>query len=308
MPSRRKFLKLSLSGTALALGGWGAFSSKIDTVALELTRLDLEIADLAPEFKGYRIAFISDIHLGPFVSNELVIAAVELINSNCADMFLLGGDFINLPLAFDRRFFWFVRNRDFSNPKDPKLIHRIYDRLGEILGQAKCPDGIYGVYGNHDRWFAPRTCASSLKRHNIRLLVNEAARIERGGCKLKIIGVDDYWSGFPSLSWESPRKALNETRILLAHNPDYISKVLEKTGFEFDLGLAGHTHGGQIRIPPLGSLLHNIADPRLNSGLFQHKRAKIYTTRGIGVVELPLRINCPPEVCLFVLHPQNGNE
>ncbi|NLF25579.1 MAG: metallophosphoesterase [Deltaproteobacteria bacterium] len=300
MVARRDFLKMGALALAIS-GGACASLSKVDTSTLETTKLELPIKGLPLEFDRYRIGFISDIHLGPFVANSLLEATVDLVNQHHADLLLLGGDFINLPMILENLNFWYVRNNDFSDPTDRTLIYRIYDTLGRILSQAQCPDGIYSVYGNHDRWFAPRTCAERFKHHRIGLLVNHTVNIKRNRKELQIIGVDDYWSGNPSLPQNMAPKTSRQTRILLAHNPDYISKVLTGTNFEFDLGLAGHTHGGQICMPFIGSLLHNVQDRRFSAGLFQHEKAAVYTTRGIGVVEIPLRLNCPPEVCLFTL-------
>ena len=294
-------MKMGALGFLTAGGTAGAYFSKVDTSLLELTQLEIKIRALPSEFEGYRIGFLSDIHLGPFVSNELVRESVNQFNHKKIDLLLLGGDHINLPMVSEKRCFWFVRNPDFADAGDKRLIHRIYDTLGGMLSETKTTDGICSVYGNHDRWFAPRTCAELFKRHHIALLVNNALIVRRSFSELRIVGVDDYWGGFPSLAKETPHKAPGQVRILLAHNPDYIAKVLDRTDFEFDLGLAGHTHGGQIRLPLLSPLLFNISDHRFNAGLFRHKRAPVYTTRGIGTVEFPVRVNCPPEACIFTL-------
>lgn len=140
-----------------------------------------------------------------------------------------------------------------------------------------------------------------MSKAGIQVLLNTVFPVERQGKRLLVLGSDDYWTGIPSTSAMPDKKEPGQVRIVLSHNPDYLSHLLEKTRFEFDLGLSGHTHGGQIKLPLIGALHYNIKDQRFAEGLFSHPRAVTYTSRGIGVVGLPIRINCPPEVNVFTL-------
>ena len=86
------------------------------------------------------------------------------------------------------------------------------------------------------------------------------------------------------------------------HNPDFTSLIHTRGVSSFDLALSGHTHGGQVCIPALGAISYNINDLRLGEGLFTFPDgSQSYTSRGIGVVEFPYRINCPPEVTVLQL-------
>jgi uncharacterized protein len=300
MISRREFLKLGTVSLATAGATVAISTSSITTDRVEATRLTLPLKHLPPNFNGYRIGFMSDIHLGPFVSDDLVRRAAALLNQDGVDMLLVGGDHLNIPELLDRPYFWYVRNKAFPEPKERFLARKIYSDLAGLLSEVRAKDGIHAVYGNHDRWMAPISCAEAFGAANINLLVNRSVSISRGAQTLQIVGIDDYWTGTPRIP--GPRQRPNgEARILLAHNPDFISETLARTSYEFDLGLAGHTHGGQICLPGIGVLLHNVHDRNLAAGLYQHPKAAVYTTRGIGVVELPLRVNCPPEVCIFTL-------
>jgi predicted MPP superfamily phosphohydrolase len=90
-------------------------------------------------------------------------------------------------------------------------------------------------------------------------------------------------------------------KICLAHNPDYFVELQKKSPVKFDLSLAGHTHGGQIKLPIWGSLIYNVENRQFAEGLVETNQSSYYTSRGIGVVEIPHRINCPAEVCIFTL-------
>ena len=88
----------------------------------------------------------------------------------------------------------------------------------------------------------------------------------------------------------------------MSHNPDYISRLLEiQPEYHFDLALCGHTHGGQIRLPGMGAVMSQIQDPRFVAGLVNINGKQVYTSRGLGVVGLPFRYDCPPEVTVFTL-------
>ncbi len=93
----------------------------------------------------------------------------------------------------------------------------------------------------------------------------------------------------------------NSFSILLTHNPDFSSFVLHDKNIKFNLSLSGHTHGGQIKLPIVGALGYNISDLRYKEGLVDYQETKLYTSRGLGYVELPIRINCPPEVTIITL-------
>ena len=131
------------------------------------------------------------------------------------------------------------------------------------------------------------------------MLINRSVTFKRNLETFRIIGTDDYWTGIPRFAAAPKRES--ENRVLISHNPDYVSFLLENTACEFDLALSGHTHGGQIKLPIIGALGYNVTDARFGEGLVHHKRGEVFTTRGLGVVEIPVRINCPPEVSILTL-------
>jgi predicted MPP superfamily phosphohydrolase len=138
-----------------------------------------------------------------------------------------------------------------------------------------------------------------LKREGITLLHNHGVPISAGGGTLYLAGVDDVWAGRPD-----PKRALEgngrgHPTLLLAHEPDYADKVSADPRIK--LQLSGHTHGGQVRIPMIGALRLPSWGRKYQEGLYRVKDMHVYTTRGIGLVGVPFRVNCPPEITLLTL-------
>jgi len=306
--SRRDFLRLaSLSALGLSATGATLASSKVTTSDVELSELSIPIPNLPPAFAGYRLGFISDIHANSCVNTQLVETALSLLATTQCNALLIGGDFIWLAdrivsqTLLSLRHGRGCRQQGQSYEKDHELAEILYLTLGKLLNRTRYPDGMFAVYGNHDYWVAPHVLRNTLLKCGINVLVNQAVSIRRGSATLSILGTDDFWNGTPAVTAWKLKKKPNEVRVLLTHNPDYFSRLLEAESPDFDLGLAGHTHGGQIKLPLIGALHYNVQDRRFAEGLFKHERAWIYTSRGIGVVGLPVRINCPAEVAALTL-------
>lgn len=311
--SRREFLKLAgLGGITLGATSATIAASEITTEKVELSEVDIRIGDLPANFVGYRIGFISDMHVGRCLPADFVESAVSILHFAHPDLILIGGDFIWVAdrtisqVALASRYGPMCFRQGHSYQADLELAKQVYALIGDLFQKAQVKsrnkDGVYAVYGNHDHWVAPNAVEASLANYNIQVLVNEAVRISRGEQYLTLLGTDDLWTGIPSTRAVKDKKEANEVRVVLSHNPDYLSQLLRRGVFQFDLGLAGHTHGGQVKLPWLGALHYNVRDRRLAEGLFQHPQgASVYTSRGIGVVGFPVRINCPPEVNIFTL-------
>lgn len=293
--SRRGFLLAGAGAAAL-----GAACSAENTLAIETTEQEVFVRNLHKDLDGYRIGFLSDIHLGAFIPNELVEDAVARLNQAKVDMVLLGGDFVWIPERSVIEKLGFVRNPAFLADPGEKTADTIFYMLSRILAGLKAPDGVFAVYGNHDRWTSPRSCLSRFSEFGIRLMINESHSVWRGGGRIRLDATDDFWTAVPRLlmPWG---KSAEECRVLLTHNPDFASFALEHPKYEFDIALCGHTHGGQVSFPVIGALHYNIDDLRLSSGLYIADKAQVFTSRGVGVVEFPVRVNCPPEAAVITL-------
>lgn len=301
--TRRKFLTLGGLGFASIALTSGSRHTNFTTDEQQLVQQKINIPDLPKVFQDYRIGFITDTHVGVSVPIDWLEQAITTLKQNKIDLLLLGGDYVWLPESLLNRMIPIVRNPNFNKLDHHQMIKTAYQLISKTLTNISIKDGIYGVLGNHDNWYSPVLCRQLLQTRNIQLLVNKKIDIARGRDKLELVGFDDYWTGRPLFPAIPFKKISNQPRIVLSHNPDLLSFLHDDTEFEFDLGLSGHTHGGQIRLPgKLGAIHYGIRDTRLADGFFCDKQTSFYTNRGLGVSGIPIRINCPAEITILTLH------
>jgi predicted MPP superfamily phosphohydrolase len=172
------------------------------------------------------------------------------------------------------------------------------------------------VLGNHDIWTDPDTVATSLTEAGIVVLRNERRALEVGGTRLWLLGIEDTgYTGFLGsplgdfrAMWQKATAALTsllkgvpdaEPRLLLVHNPDFTEMLPEG---RIDLGLCGHTHGGQVCLPFIGApVLPSCFGQKYTSGLVRGPGTLVYVNRGIGLISPPVRLNCRPEITILRL-------
>ena len=241
-----------------------------------LRRLSFAYPALPPEFDGFRILHLSDLHLdgNPGLAN--IVA--ELVAVEQVDLCVLTGDY---------RF------------ETHGHCENIYGPTQEVVQAVRANHGVVAVLGNHDygEQIVP------LESMGIRVLMNEGFRISRGSAGLWVAGVDDpHVYGCDDLDAALAGSSPDEFRLLLAHTPELFASA-DHAGL--DLYLCGHTHGGQICLPFLPRpLLLNARCPRsYASGVWQHGRMHGYTTNGVGTSLLDVRYCCPPEIGVLELVP-----
>lgn len=257
-----------IGGTLAAILLYGFL---IERLWLRVKRFEVELRRLPDQMDGLRIAFLSDFHVGEAISQGAARRAVRQALALKPDLILLGGDYLYE--------FW-------PHP----------DKVAEILRPLRAPLGVYGVLGNHD--FRGRTpeAKAALAEAGVGLLENQSVHI---GDRLVLAGVEELEGGRPDFAKALRGIPKSATVIALCHNPDL---VYEAARHRVDLMLSGHTHGGQIRLPIFDALLTNTNLPRKYAeGLFCFGHTRLLVTRGIGIVGLPIRFMCRPEVCLVTL-------
>jgi hypothetical protein len=280
--SRRRFLRRSLLGGAAAL----ATAAGIDGLFFEprhlvAERVDIHLARLPDEFRGFRLAQISDFHFGPYMGKAGVQRAAELAHSFHPDLIVLTGDFVSHPLVG-------------SNGREGALhAEPCADALVSVRGAP-----MVAVLGNHDHWNDAEIVAEALAERGIRVLRNEAFAIERGRSRLWISGIDDAFVGAADLEETLREVPKSEATVLLAHEPDFAD---EAAHYPVDVQFSGHSHGGQVQLPGVGPLVLPALAQKYPLGLNRVGRLQVYTNRGIGVINPPVRFLCPPEVTLVTL-------
>ncbi len=281
--TRRDFLKLmgvaALDILLLAIGGvgYGYLMEpnwfKVDTIRLKLPRL-------TRRFSGLRVAQISDIHMGGWMNLERLQRAAELVLDQKPDVLLITGDFLI--------------GRDLAAISQ-QTIQDLITGLSRLASSVPT----FAVLGNHDYWIDVKTVRQILSACGISELTNTVFTLQREEERLHLCGVDDPWEGNARIDDVIAQLKDNSSAILLAHEPDY-ADVSAATG-RFDLQLSGHSHGGQVVLPWIGPPILPYMGRKYPSGLYKIGGMFQYTNRGIGMARLPLRINCPPEITLFVL-------
>ena len=280
--SRRQFLRAS----ALAAGGGlVAYGGFWDRHHLELIEQTIHLRRLPKAFQGLRIAQVSDIHYDEFTEPYFVREIVRRVNALHPDIVVLTGDFVT------------------DGPLPRSVGARLSYPCAEILSGIQCPYR-FASLGNHDTLVGSAVVVDALKVHGIPTLVDSYLPFERDGSRLWFAGLRSSLEDTPNLSDAVPRRAGPlEPVILMAHEPDYALQVVKYGGV--DLMLSGHTHGGQIRLPFIGTPRPMLAKGgrRFVHGHFNVGPMQLYVNRGIGTVKVPVRFLCPPELTLITLQP-----
>lgn len=275
--TRREFL---LTLAALGAGAGAGYVRLGEPNRLRVTRKTVPL----PGRDGadpLRILHLSDLHVHSRTSLARAERAVELGLRENPDLICLTGDYVTGRL------------------RDASPCARLLERLPGAAPTLAC-------LGNHDggAWSGPRggyEDVSFVSRMvtdcGIRLLRNESAQVEVKGTAVEIIGFGDLWAAQmdAAAAFAPAADTRGALRLLLVHNPDGKDAVRP---YDWDLMLSGHTHGGQLVLPLLGTPFAPVVDQRFVSGLHRWEDRWIHVTRGVGNLH-ELRFNCPPEVSVL---------
>ena len=303
--TRRNFLKsLGLTmATTLHCAGSTELAYGLASTDILTETVSVKIEGLPKAFDGYKIGFLTDIHLGIWITEDSIREALDLLVSQRVDILLLGGDFILVNDSSFLEQLGLIHNAKYAAIEKPIATAMIYESIARILSDyPNFPDGILAVVGNHDRWnMFPEFLKSFNRCPSVRVLINSETVVARGNEELRFFGSDDYLTGIPTRPPSAPLADGHSKRILLTHNPDYVSATISEQPPPYSLALCGHTHGGQIVLPLLGPIAAQVQDARFISGPSLVNGVNIYTSRGFGYVGLPVRLQCPPEVTVVTL-------
>lgn len=274
-PERRRFVEaaaLSAVAAPLAVAGYGTF---IGRKRFELREVPIAIPNLPADLEGLRIAQITDIHAGPFLTRRELEVAVAMANETKPHLAVVTGDVITQE----------------GDPLESSL---------DALGGLRADSGVWGCMGNHEAF---AKCLQLTERYGrsrgIQFLRQGAETLRFGDALLNLSGVDYQRKNSPYL--QGAERLLNPAAVnlLLSHNPDVFPVAAE---LGYDLVISGHTHGGQVTL--------EIVEQSLNAGHFftpyvvgqyQLDRSNLYVSRGVGCVNLPMRIGAWPEITLLTL-------
>lgn len=234
---------------------------------LVVNHTKFQLKDLPPEFNGYKILFISDMHLE---IRPNPISALLDITLPEHDIVMLGGDF------FD------------------KTVDTEQELLESFLSKFTQP--VYAVLGNHDSY----KLIERLEKLNVQVLLNESIILKRANAELLLTGIDDVTSFESNLQYDSASQAsqsFSGCKLLVSHNPDFLEQAAE---LNYNLQLSGHTHGGQFKIFNQIIFCQTKFD-FATAGAWQHNNLAGFTSTGFGSSGYPIR-NISPEIALIELN------
>jgi hypothetical protein len=228
----------------------------------------IDVPRLAPALDGLSIVQLSDLHFTGRVGKAYFREVVRTSNELKPDLTLVAGDLVDKPSCLE----W------------------ILDTLGQLTARA----GVYFILGNHDLQVDSGRLRRTLEESGLIDLAGRWRQIEIGGTPVVLAGNERPWIGTaPDMRSCPPRAPAGPLRIVLTHTPDQLAWARAN---HVDLLLAGHTHGGQVCIPPLGAILTPTAEGvKYISGVFYASPTILHVTRGVSG-DVPIRWNCRPEI------------
>ena len=220
-----------------------------------------------------RIALLSDLHVGAHTDDLARYAGIaKEIAAFLPDLVLLGGDYVNMQMLGGGRV-------------PPRVTARM---LARIMGRH----GRFAILGNHDYVYGEQEVAAALRAQGIAVLDHERGTFAFGKHAIDVIGLPDAHAIRPQAHALISGLTPERPTIVLAHDPVWFKDV---PAGPF-LTLAGHTHGGQIKLPGLGVVRNASRAPlRWSHGLVVEGGRHLIVTAVLGTSNIPLRIGVPPE-------------
>ena len=280
--TRRDFLHNTLAVTPLVAFGLstrGVYEAQFE---MAVERHSLVLPTLPPNLKGFKIAQLSDTHVGTYFDLEKLETVIKLLIQEKPDLVVITGDFVD----------------------DLNLLKPAIEKLNEL--QSMIPFGIYFCCGNHEYFRNIELVRNELHKSRILVLDNQNTLIVPGQRPFYLMGVDYPWANvsqrgmnvndskrqqyFAAASQNIPPDAF---KVLIAHHPD---SLIDGFAAQIPLTLAGHTHGGQVVI--MGKSLQS--SYTYMRGLYQKNGVYGYVSSGAGHW-FPFRLGCPPEISIFTL-------
>ena len=277
--SRRRFLKLF--GYTGALGLVASYPVFIERYIVLTNTYRIPVPNLPKVFSGFRIVQLTDLHYGALVPLCLIRSVLARANQIERDMIVCTGDYVHEKNSTGQ-----------------------IDSVWPLIAELNAPSGVFSVLGNHDHWADTNRSQHWLSQTG-QDLRHKAISIDRDGNRLWLAGAGDLWEDHKNLDGLLSRIPESDCRVVLAHNPDTSDTEFSS---RVDLMISGHTHGGQVNIPFVGTPVLPVRNKTYSSGLKASLRGiNVFISRGIGWAVYPIRFNCFPEIAVLELIPANAN-
>ncbi len=274
--SRREFLRDAARTTAaLVPFGVAGYGTLLVRSNFGLRETDFRVPNLPPDLEGLRVALLSDIHFGPYLSIPELERVVAMANETKPHLTLVTGDLI-------------------THVSDP--LETCLEKLARLRAEA----GVFGCLGNHEVYAKCQNFTEQRGRSlGIDFLRQRRQVIQFGQARLNLVGVDYQRFHRPYLVGARRLVEPGVVNLLMSHNPD-VFPVAADLGY--DLVVGGHTHGGQVTVEIVEQTLNvgRFFTPFV-AGLYRRGASSLYVSRGIGTINLPMRLGARPEVSLLRL-------
>lgn len=269
---------------------WGFY---IEPNRLVVRHETIQISQWPQQFNDLRIAVLADIHAGgAFIDERKLRTIVERTNALQPEMIVILGDYISGD------------GRRHPLKMEPATF-------AAALKDLRAPLGVYSTLGNHDWWYDGVEVRQALEQNGIKVLDNEILKVDvrRGQTQgnetpataLWLVGLADQWTRPQRIVQTLAQVPEDATIIALTHNPDIFPELPQRV----PLLLAAHTHGGQVRFPVIGSVIHpSNYGQRYARGHIYENGHHLFVTTGIGTSIVPVRFNVPPEIVLLTVKSQ----
>lgn len=289
--SRLRFLQVSALGTFGVLLSSLTYGIVKGAYNYTLHKQKIKIPNLPDEFVGMKIAQISDLHVGSFLSLDPMKEAVKLINEQDVDMLFFTGDLVNDKAEEAVEFIDVFKG----------IKHKVYS----IMGNHDYPEYVYASDDHKMRQHNFDLMLKVQKEMDFDLLLNENRIIEKNGKKLAIIGIENWGGSFSK--YGDMKKAMAgaedaDVKLLLSHDPSHWDLQVRKDYKDIDVMFAGHTHGMQFGIEAFGIKFSPVQwKYKQWAGLYKKDNQNLYVNRGLGFVGYPGRVGISPEITLIEL-------
>ncbi len=262
---------------AAAAASWALW---IEPRRLVVRHARLDLPAWPARLDGLRVAVLCDLHTGvPHVGVGRVAHVVEAINAEAPDLVCLLGDYVDGRALLAKRL----------------ELAPVADALGGLRARL----GVVAVLGNHDWLNAGPRMAGALEAAGIPVLENDARRIAAPGGPLWVAGLSDYRMRAPSFAVALRDVPPGDPVLALSHDPDVFPRAPARVA----LTLSGHLHGGQVRLPGVGTRhIPSHYGKRYLAGHIVEAGRHLYVSSGVGTSGLPVRFRRPPEIALLALH------
>ena len=243
--------------------------------AFEVVPLTIKDKRIPKQFNNYTIVHLTDIHLGQWINKTKLDGIVKITNKLQPDLIALTGDYLSYQTK------------------------NYLQQLEDSLKHLKPKDKTISVLGNHDHWTNSKKIKTALNNANIINLENDIYPVQKKNKTLQIAGVDSITLKKDNINKIKEKLNYTQPAIMLAHEPDFADTTSKLE--PFILQLSGHSHGGQLAIPYLGTPVRGKNFIKYPIGKYKVRNMIQYTNRGVGTNAFWIRINCSPEITKITL-------